>query len=174
MPWNSNTWFNSLTLVDKIFQNFPKSLGSSRCFTHGRPKCLWTIVLVGITILDFLTWMTLMDELELIRFSVHHQKIFPFLSRSTFMISFPKRSRRNSTPINTLYKEVDYCYVLINKSLLEMFSLLFCLLAQCSYRTQVSWKCCTNCVLQILLLHAHTASIGQAKVKANKMNYVMT
>ena len=43
-------------------------------------------------------------------------------------MSFPKRSRRNSIPINTLYREVDYCYALINKSLLEMFSLLFCLL----------------------------------------------
>ena len=42
---------------------------------------------------------------------------------------FPKMSRRNSIPINTLYREVDYCYALINKSLLEMFSLLFCLLA---------------------------------------------
>ena len=47
-----------------------------------------------------------------------------------FIISFPKRSRRNYVPINTLYRGVDYgCYVLINKSLLEMFSLLFCLLA---------------------------------------------
>ena len=39
-----------------------------------------------------------------------------------------------------------------------MFSLLFCLLAQCSCRTQVSWKSCSNCVLQILLLHAYAAS----------------
>ena len=41
-----------------------------------------------------------------------------------------------------------------------MFSLLFCLLAQCSCRTQASWKSCSNCVLQILLLHIHAASIG--------------
>ena len=73
-------------------------------------------------------------------------------------MSFPKRSRRNSIPINTLYREVDCCYVLINKKLLERFSLLFCLLAQCLCGTQVLWKNCSNCVLQILLLHAHTAS----------------
>ena len=48
---------------------------------------------------------------------------------------------------------------LINKSLLEMFFLLFCLVAQCSSRTQVSWKSCSNCVLQILLLHAYVASL---------------
>ena len=56
-------------------------------------------------------------------------QIGPFLNRSRFIISFPKRSRRNYIPINTLYREVDCCYVLINKSLLERFSLLFCLLA---------------------------------------------
>ena len=41
-----------------------------------------------------------------------------------------------------------------------MFSLLFCLLAQCSCRTQVSWKSCSNCVLQILLLHTYVASVS--------------
>ena len=28
---------------------------------------------------------------------------------------FPKMSRRNSIPINTLYREVDYCYALLIK-----------------------------------------------------------
>ena len=84
-------------------------------------------------------------------FSFPSYIVFPFSSRNKFIISFSKRSRRNSIPINTLYREVDYYYyVLINKSLLEMFSLLFCLLAQCSYGTQVSWKSCNICVLQIL------------------------
>ena len=46
-----------------------------------------------------------------------------------FIISFPKRSRRNSIPINTLYREVIYIMCFLNKSLLERFSLLFCLLA---------------------------------------------
>ena len=41
-----------------------------------------------------------------------------------------------------------------------MFFLLFCLLAQCFCRTQVSWKNCSNFVLQILLLHAYAASHG--------------
>ena len=50
--------------------------------------------------------------------------------------------------------------VFLNKSLLERFSLLFCLLAQCSCRTQVQWKSCSICVLQILLLHTYTASVG--------------
>ena len=40
-----------------------------------------------------------------------------------------------------------------------MFSLLFCLLAQCSCETQVLWKSCSNCVLQILLLHAYAALV---------------
>ena len=43
------------------------------CFPHGRPICLWTTVLLGIVILVFLTWMTLMDELELVQFSLYHQ-----------------------------------------------------------------------------------------------------
>ena len=46
-----------------------------------------------------------------------------------------------------------------------MFFLLFCLLVQCSCGTQVSWKSCSNCVLQILLLHAYTASIPLKKKK---------
>ena len=41
-----------------------------------------------------------------------------------------------------------------------MFSLLFFLLAQCFCGTQVLWKSCSNCVLQILLLHAYAASVG--------------
>ena len=49
-------------------------------------------------------------------------------------------------------------YVFLNKILLERFSLLFYLLTQCSCRTQVQWKSCSICVLQILLLHAHAAS----------------
>ena len=95
-------------------------------------------------------------------FSFPSYIIFPFSSRNRFIISFPKRNRRNSIPINTLYKGVDYyCYMLIDKSLLEMFSLLFCLLTQFSCRNQVSWKSCSNYVLQILLLyHAHTTSVG--------------
>ena len=96
--------------------------------------------------------------------------VFPFSSRNKFIISFPKKSRRNSIPINTLYREVDYyCYVLINKSLLEMFSLLFYLLAQCSCRTQVSWKNCNNCMLQILLLHVHAASVGILIIQPSKV-----
>ena len=55
-------------------------------------------------------------------FSFTSYIVFPFSNRSRFIISFPNRSRRNSIPINTLYKGVDYqCYVLINKSLLERF-----------------------------------------------------
>ena len=47
-----------------------------------------------------------------------------------FVNSFPKRSRITSVPIYTLYRVVlVYYYVFVNKSLLERFCLLFCLLA---------------------------------------------
>jgi len=72
MPRNNNTCFNSLALVDKFFWNFPKCRGSSRCFPHGRPICLWTTVLLGTATLVFLAWTTLMDELKLVQFLVHH------------------------------------------------------------------------------------------------------
>ena len=42
-------------------------------FPYGRPVCLWTAVILGKAILAFLTWTTLMDELELVQFLVHHQ-----------------------------------------------------------------------------------------------------
>ena len=74
---------------------------------------------------------------------------------------FPKRSRRNYISINTLYREVDYYYdVLINKSLLERFSLLFCLLTLCYCGTWVLWKSYNNCVLQILLLRTYAVLVG--------------
>ena len=67
---NSNTWFGSLAFVDKSFWNFPKFWGLSRCFPDGQPSCLWRAVLLGMTILFFLIWTTLMDELELASFSI--------------------------------------------------------------------------------------------------------
>ena len=70
---NSNTWFDSLAFVGKSFQKFTKCWGSSRRFPDGRPLCPWMTILLGMTILNFLTWITLMDELELIQFLVHHQ-----------------------------------------------------------------------------------------------------
>ena len=73
MPWNNNTWFNSLTLVGKLFWNFPKCLGLSVCFPHGQPVCLWTTAILGRAIPAFLTWTTFMDKLESIQFLVHHQ-----------------------------------------------------------------------------------------------------
>ena len=42
--------------------------------------------------------------------------VFSFSSKSRFIISFTKRSMRNSIPINNLYREVDYCYVLLLKA----------------------------------------------------------
>ena len=55
-----------------------------------------------------------------------------------------------------------------------MFSLLFFLLAQCSCRTQVQWKSFSICVLQILLLHAHAASLGVVKFKSKDQKYLGT
>ena len=72
-------WFNLLALVDKSLWNFLSVEGHPGAFlmddplVHGRPTCLWTTVLLGIAILVFLAWTTLMDELELVQFSVHHQ-----------------------------------------------------------------------------------------------------
>ena len=88
MPWNSNMWFNSLALVDKIFWNFLKCRGLSRCFPYGWRMYLWTTVLLGITILVFLTWTTLMDELELVQFSVHHQYIYIYIHTHTHTILY--------------------------------------------------------------------------------------
>ena len=61
----------------------------------------------------------------------------------------------------------------LNKSLLEKFSLLFCLLAQCSCRTQVQWKSCSICVSQILLLHTYAASEGLSMGSAVKNLEIM-
>ena len=43
-------------------------------------------------------------------FSFPSYIVFLFSSRNRFIIYFPKRSRRNSIPINTLYRGVDYYY----------------------------------------------------------------
>ena len=61
------------SFVGKSFWKFPKCWASSRSSLDGRPSCPWTIVLQGMTIPIFLTQTTLMDELEFIQSSVHHQ-----------------------------------------------------------------------------------------------------
>ena len=59
--------------------------------------------------------------------------------------------------------------VFLNKSLLKRFSLLFCLLAQCSCRTQVQWKSCSICVIQILLLHTYAVSLTEQAERYEEM-----
>ena len=70
---NSNTLFDSLAFVGKYLWKFPKCWGSSRCYPDGRPIYPQMTILLGMTIPIFLTWTTLMDELELIQFLVRHQ-----------------------------------------------------------------------------------------------------